>query len=136
MPEIRERENQGAKILAASGWGKNTTFCTFNWRDNSAKGGALMPATKSFSNSLKVLIKLKSLIRAGFNYLKARLKHSRDKPHLLSRVWEIQGQGGCTCDWETSPEQPQVGFEEALKIHFHADCQSEHIFRTGIRAHV
>lgn len=85
MPEIRERENQGAKILAASGWGKNTTFCTFNWRDNSAKGGALMPATKSFSNSLKVLIKLKSLIRAGFNYLKARLKHSRDKPHLWDK---------------------------------------------------
>lgn len=32
-----------------------------------------MPATKSFSNSLKMVIKLKSLIIAGFNHLKAML---------------------------------------------------------------
>lgn len=86
--EFRKGKNREQLSWQPVAGGKNTKiFCTFNWRDNSAKGGVLMPATKSFSNSLKMLIKLKSLIRAGFNYLKARLKHSRDKPHLLSRVW-------------------------------------------------
>lgn len=86
--ELREGKSRQQLSWQTVAGGENTEiFYTFKWRDNSAKGRILMPATKSFSNSLKMLVKLESLIRAGFNYLRAMLKHSRDKPHLLSGVW-------------------------------------------------